>query len=255
MLGLGPRCSWRSWFQKLDILPVTCLYIYSLMSFVVNNQDLFQANSSAHCIKTRQNDQLHKPSVALSCIQKGVRYSSTKSFNELPVSLVKLKTGKSRFKNALMRFLMYHSFYTLEEFFSNNSDVKSESVLDFFLLFHITFYLSILLFFYHTVFCTWLFLLIPDFLFDILRTIIITISSICCVFMACSCCVCFCICLHDLVIHLWTHYIILFWHVLYSAALWQVLDLLNTYVCVYREYLFGVCWLWQAVFIINVLVF
>jgi hypothetical protein len=38
---------------------------------------------------------------------------------------VKPKTEKSRFKNALKRFLMYHSFYTLEEFFSNNSDVKS----------------------------------------------------------------------------------------------------------------------------------
>jgi hypothetical protein len=73
MLGLGPRCSRRSWFKKLDILPVTCLYIYSLMSFVVDNQNLFQANSSAHCIKTRQSDQLHKPFVALSCTQKEVR--------------------------------------------------------------------------------------------------------------------------------------------------------------------------------------
>jgi hypothetical protein len=54
MLGLGPRCSCRSRFKKLDIPPVTCLYIYSLMSFVVDNQDLFQANSSVNCIKTRQ---------------------------------------------------------------------------------------------------------------------------------------------------------------------------------------------------------
>jgi hypothetical protein len=48
-LGIGPRCSCRSWFKKLDMLPVTCLYIYSLMSFVVDNQDLFQANSAAQC--------------------------------------------------------------------------------------------------------------------------------------------------------------------------------------------------------------
>jgi hypothetical protein len=46
-------------------------------------------------------------------------------FNALPVRLVKLKTDKSRFKNELKRFLMYQSFYTLEEIFSNNSDVKS----------------------------------------------------------------------------------------------------------------------------------
>jgi hypothetical protein len=116
MLGLEPSCSCRSWFKKLDVLLVTCLYIYSSVFFVVDNQDLFQANSSARCIKTRQSDQLHKPFVALSCIQKGVRYSSVRIFNAWPVSLVKLKTDKSRFKNALKRFL---------EFFSNNSDVKS----------------------------------------------------------------------------------------------------------------------------------
>jgi hypothetical protein len=121
MLGLGPRCSYRSWFEKLDILPVTCLYIYSLMSFVVDNQDLFQANSSVTCIKTRQRDQLHKPYVALSCIQKGVTFSFIKIFNALPQSLVKLKTEKLRFKNALRRFLMYHLFYTLEEFSSNSN--------------------------------------------------------------------------------------------------------------------------------------
>jgi hypothetical protein len=125
MLGLQPRCSCRSWFKKLDVVPVTCLYIYSLMSFVVDNQDLFQANSSAYCLKSRQKDQLHKPFVALFCIQNGVRYSSIKIFNALPLSLVKLKTKKSRFTNALKRFLMYHSFYTPEKFFSNNSDIKS----------------------------------------------------------------------------------------------------------------------------------
>jgi hypothetical protein len=51
--------------------------------------------------------------------------------------------------------------------------------------------------------------------------------------MCCSCCVCFCICLYDLVMQLSTDYIRLFWHVLHSAVLWQVLDLLNAYVCMY----------------------
>jgi hypothetical protein len=34
-----------------------------------------------------------------------------------------LSCKKSRFINALRRFLMYHSFYTLEEFFSSNSNI------------------------------------------------------------------------------------------------------------------------------------
>jgi hypothetical protein len=122
MLGLGPRCSCRLWFKKLDVLLVTCLYIYSLMSFVADNQDIFEAISSVTSIKTRQRDQLHKPCVALSCIQKGVTFLPIKIFNALPQSLVKLKAEKLRFENAL-KFLMYHSFYTLEEFFSSNYNI------------------------------------------------------------------------------------------------------------------------------------
>jgi hypothetical protein len=61
--------------------------------------------------------------VALSCIQKGVTFSSIKIFNALPQSLVELKTEKLRFKSALRRFLKYHSFYILEELFSSNSNI------------------------------------------------------------------------------------------------------------------------------------
>ena len=116
MSGLRPRCSCRSWFKKLDILPVTCLYSYLLIAFVVDNQGLFQVNSSAHCIKTRQNDQLHKPFVALSFIQKGVRYSSIRIFNALRVSLVEFKTDKSRFKNVLQGFSCITHFIFLRSF-------------------------------------------------------------------------------------------------------------------------------------------
>jgi hypothetical protein len=114
------------------------LYIYSLMSFVVDNQDLFQANSSVNCIKTRQRDQFNKPYVALSCIQKCATFSSIKISNALPQSLVKLKTEKLRFKNALRRFLTYHSFYTLEDFFSSNSNIILQCyfVLHYFLYVH-----------------------------------------------------------------------------------------------------------------------
>ena len=35
MLGLGYRSSCRSWFKQLDIITVPCLYIYSLVTFVI----------------------------------------------------------------------------------------------------------------------------------------------------------------------------------------------------------------------------
>jgi len=47
--GAQSRTSRSSLFKQLDILPGPCWYILSLMSFIVNNQELFQ-NSSIHNI-------------------------------------------------------------------------------------------------------------------------------------------------------------------------------------------------------------
>jgi hypothetical protein len=44
MAGVGSRSSCRSLFKKLDISPVPCQYIFSLMMFVVDNQENFQIN-------------------------------------------------------------------------------------------------------------------------------------------------------------------------------------------------------------------
>jgi len=45
-------------FKKVGILPVPNMYIYSLMSFVVDKLQCFQTNSSVHGITTRYNNQL-----------------------------------------------------------------------------------------------------------------------------------------------------------------------------------------------------
>jgi len=54
MLRLGPRSSCREVFNKLDILTVLCLYIYTLMLFAVKNLNIHQTNSSVHGMNTRQ---------------------------------------------------------------------------------------------------------------------------------------------------------------------------------------------------------
>jgi hypothetical protein len=38
MVGAHPRTPCRSIFKKLEILPVPCQYIFSLMNFLVDNQ-------------------------------------------------------------------------------------------------------------------------------------------------------------------------------------------------------------------------
>jgi len=70
MAGAQPRTSCRSLFRQLEILPVSCQYILSLKSFIIDNQEVFQTNSSIHNINTRNKHLLHRPKANLSCSQK-----------------------------------------------------------------------------------------------------------------------------------------------------------------------------------------
>jgi len=54
-MGVGSRCSCRALLKKLDILPVPCTYVFSLMVFTVSNLDNFQINSVMHRANTRAN--------------------------------------------------------------------------------------------------------------------------------------------------------------------------------------------------------
>jgi hypothetical protein len=60
----------------------------------------------------------------LSCIQKGAYYTSIKILNKLPAHISKLRNEKSKFKVALREYVIEHSFYSLDEFFSFNGDVS-----------------------------------------------------------------------------------------------------------------------------------
>jgi len=42
MADIGSRSSCKRLFQKLDILPVPCQYIFSLIIFVANNGEIFR---------------------------------------------------------------------------------------------------------------------------------------------------------------------------------------------------------------------
>jgi hypothetical protein len=70
MAGDKPRNSCRSLFMRLEILLLPCEYIFSLMNFVVNNQEHFQTNSAIHNVNTRNRDLLHRPIANVSCFKK-----------------------------------------------------------------------------------------------------------------------------------------------------------------------------------------
>ena len=68
MAGAQPRTSCRSLFKQLEILPVPCQYILSLMNFIINNQENFQTNSSTHNINAGNEHDLQKPKSC--CLKK-----------------------------------------------------------------------------------------------------------------------------------------------------------------------------------------
>jgi hypothetical protein len=50
MMRVGPTHTCRDLFKKLGLLPIPCVYLHSLMIFMVNNIDKFQTNNSVHMI-------------------------------------------------------------------------------------------------------------------------------------------------------------------------------------------------------------
>jgi hypothetical protein len=68
--GVKSRKSCRNLFMSSEILPLMCEYVFTLMNFVVNNQEHFQTNSLIHSVNTRDRNTLHRPVSNLSCFQK-----------------------------------------------------------------------------------------------------------------------------------------------------------------------------------------
>ena len=83
MVSAHTRTPCRSLFKNLEILPVPWQYIFSLMNFLVDNQENFKTNSSVHSINTRNKDHFHRPFTNLSCFQKSAFYSGIRIFNSL----------------------------------------------------------------------------------------------------------------------------------------------------------------------------
>jgi len=112
------RTSCRNLFKQLGILPLQSQYIYSIMSFVSTNRELFVNNAVIHNFPTRNQKDLHPPIANLSVFQKGVYFSGIKIYNNLPTRIKQLSHDTLKFKKAVKRFLLDKSFYSLEEYYN-----------------------------------------------------------------------------------------------------------------------------------------
>jgi hypothetical protein len=116
MIRVGLTHACRDLFIKLGILPIPCVYVLSLMMFLVNNFDKFQINNSIHKINTRINYHLHSPITHLSSYWRDEYYSGVKLFNILLPKISTLKSSKTKFRIALQNYLLSNSLYSIEEF-------------------------------------------------------------------------------------------------------------------------------------------
>jgi hypothetical protein len=70
IVGTKPQTHCRDLFTKLQILLLPHEYIFSLLTFVINNLKHFQTSSAIHCVKTRNKHHLHRSIANMTCFQK-----------------------------------------------------------------------------------------------------------------------------------------------------------------------------------------
>jgi hypothetical protein len=74
MAGTRRRASCRGLFKKFNILPLASEFLLSLLSFVVDNTEIFKTKSDIHNISTRYRYNLHVPNTNLSKYKKSLLF-------------------------------------------------------------------------------------------------------------------------------------------------------------------------------------
>jgi hypothetical protein len=95
----------------------SCIYSLYYCSLLIIGITLFQIVYILTLIPDQKND-FHLPQVSLAIYQNGVCYSGIKIFNGLPKAIEDISSKPKKFKIALKHYLLTHSFYSLDEFFS-----------------------------------------------------------------------------------------------------------------------------------------
>jgi hypothetical protein len=72
-------------------------------------------------LRPRHKNDLHLPHACLTTYQRGVLYSGVKIFNALPMAIKDTSGNPRKFKVVLKHYLLTHSYYDLEELFSQQN--------------------------------------------------------------------------------------------------------------------------------------
>jgi hypothetical protein len=77
-------------------------------------------NSTLHNYNTRTSNDLHLPTATLTRYQRGAYYSGVKIYNQLPAYIKNVDNDTRVFKKTLNRFLLFNSFYSIDEYIEYN---------------------------------------------------------------------------------------------------------------------------------------
>jgi len=80
-------------------------------------------SSEIHSINTRYNSNFRHPRVNLTAYKNGTYSTSSKVFNYRPTNVKDLSHNVNQFRLTLKDFHHLHSFYTLEKYFNNSSNL------------------------------------------------------------------------------------------------------------------------------------
>jgi hypothetical protein len=104
LTNAGLRESCRDVFKNMEIMSLNFQYIFSLILFTVKNKHLFTRNKEIHLYKTRNNSNVHLPTVNITKFYKWPYILCSKSFKHLPQHIKILVNDTKCFKLSLKRF-------------------------------------------------------------------------------------------------------------------------------------------------------
>lgn len=103
-----------TFFKKLEILTLPCLYIYSTVIYLIDNCSNIQTIDDVHDHYLRNKKDIRQNIHKIDKWSRGPTEMGAKLFNRLPGS-IKCKEGLA-FKTALKEYLLKHCFYSVDAF-------------------------------------------------------------------------------------------------------------------------------------------
>jgi hypothetical protein len=113
--GVSRLSSYRQLFKDLNLLPLPCMYIFKLVSYIKWHFAALDQNIAVHNYNTRQKLNLHVQFCRTNVFKNGVMNMGMRLYNKIPNKI--REVGKMRhFKRVFRSYLVRHVFYSVEEY-------------------------------------------------------------------------------------------------------------------------------------------